>query len=103
MNSDQSLLSDLNVSTKEHTEKIKKFTGGVNGRKDGLLKTRLQTLIHSQGLSEPEFFGKVGISRQYWYLLSWGISECPIEIKVKIARLLQTDSSAIFFKSGSEE
>lgn len=69
---------------------------GVKRRKDATLKIRLQALIQSKGMSEPEFFNSLELSRQYWYYISWGIWPCPIWLKVKIAKALNTDSSAIF-------
>lgn len=74
---------------------------GVNGCKDWALHERLQTLIKNAGLSNQEFYRIVGISRQHYYQFSWGLQECPIELKVKIARTLNTDSSLIWQNSNS--
>ena len=69
---------------------------GVKQCKNSLLKKRLQTLIHSKGMSEPDFFHSLNISRQYWYYLSWGIWETNNPMKIKIALALETDSLAIW-------
>jgi len=68
----------------------------VKERKNHALKTRLQTLILSKGLSEPDFYHKIGLSKQYWYEISWGRWDCPIKLKVRIAEALGVDSSVIF-------
>jgi len=72
------------------------LVNGVKICKDELLKNRLQTLIHSKGLSEADFYNKLGISRQYWYYISWGIWECSVELKVRIAQELDIDSSVVW-------
>jgi len=72
---------------------------GVKECKDGLLKERLKTLINQRGMSEPDFYNLVGLSRQHWYFLSWGLWNCPIEIKLKIAKALGTDSGLIWQES----
>jgi len=48
------------------------------------------------------FYHKVGLSKQYWYELSWGIWDIPIELKVKISQTLGVDSSVIFSKNKEE-
>ncbi len=76
---------------------------GVKECKDTLLKERLKTLIHSKGLSEADFYNSIGLSRQYWYFISWGIWSCSIELKVKIAKALEVDSSVVFiYKEGGK-
>jgi len=72
------------------------ITHEVKKCKNKLLKERLQTLIKASGQSESDFYNKIGLSRQYWYYISWGLWECPLEIKVKIAKSLDTDSAVIF-------
>lgn len=64
--------------------------------KNQALKVRFDTLITRAGFSHSEFYGKAGISRQYYYFISWGIWDCPMELKVKIARILSTDSCLIW-------
>lgn len=64
--------------------------------KDRLLKERLKTLIKSKGLSEADFYNDLGISRQYWFFISWGLWDCPIEIKVRISKALEIDTSLIW-------
>jgi len=68
----------------------------VKRSKDALLKERLKTLIRAKGMSEADFYNQLRISRQYWFFISWGLWPCPIEIKVKIAAALGTDTSLIF-------
>ena len=69
-----------NSTANQQQEKIH-----VKARKDQALKIRLQTLIKERGMSEPQFFRKLELSRQYWYFISWGIWNCPDWLKVKIA------------------
>jgi hypothetical protein len=65
--------------------------------KDIRLKTRLRTLIDEKGFkSEAEFFQSIGITRHHWFRISWGLDECPIHLKIKIAKALNVDSSIIF-------
>jgi DNA-binding XRE family transcriptional regulator len=64
--------------------------------KDSYLKERLKTLIKSKGMSEADFYNSIGLSRQYWYALSWGLWNPTIELKCKIASALAVDSSVIF-------
>ncbi len=72
------------------------LSNSVKERKDYSLKQRLKTLIQNRGMSEPDFFNKLQLSRQLWYYYSWGLWECPIHIKLKIARELETDSCLIW-------
>lgn len=75
----------------------KKELGPTQKEKDLELKGRLRTLILSQGLTEAKFFQKkLGISRQYWYRISWGVDICPTYLKIKIANALGVDSRAIW-------
>ena len=73
------------------------------GEKDQLLKKRLQTLIISKGMSESDFYHSLEISKQYWYFISWGIWACPIPLKVRISKKLNTDSSAIWVLKEEKE
>jgi DNA-binding XRE family transcriptional regulator len=73
---------------------------GVKQCKDIVLKTRLQTLIKQAGMTNSEFYNKVDISRQYYYFLSWGLWRCPLDLKLRIAKVLNTDSGLIW---GSRE
>ena len=68
----------------------------VKKRKDQVLKVRLDTLIKNVGLSQREFYKQLGISRQAWYGYSWGLISTPVDLKVRIARLLNTDTSLIY-------
>ena len=71
--------------------------------KDKGLKSRLQTLIYSKGMEECHFYNSLQISRQYWYNISWGLWDIPIGLKVKIAKALDSDTSAIWLKEGKNE
>lgn len=64
--------------------------------KNYTLKERLRTLIKSKGMSESDFYNSIGLTKQYWYCISWGRWDCPIDLKVKIASSLEVDSSVIF-------
>ena len=65
--------------------------------KDKGLKNRLRVLILERGFKEEHnFFQELGLTRQYWYRISWGIDECPIYLKIKIAKALNVDSILIF-------
>jgi len=68
----------------------------VKHSKNIILKTRLDTLIKRAGLSQSEFYNKMQISRQLWYFYSWGIWIIPTHMRVKLAEILQCDSSVIF-------
>jgi len=90
---------DPNSSSTSKSQKRAIFLAqSVKERKNYPLKNRLKTLINAGGMSEPDFFNKIQISRQLWYYYSWGIWETPIPMKVKIAQALDTDSSAIFLE-----
>jgi len=65
--------------------------------KDKGLKSRLRALILERGMKEEhEFFQSIGLSRQYWYRISWGLDECPVYLKIKIAKALGVDSIVIW-------
>ena len=64
--------------------------------KNNTLKDRLRTLIKAKGMSEADFYKLIGLTKQYWYCISWGIWECPGDLRVKIASALGVDSSVIF-------
>ena len=64
--------------------------------KDLVLRTRFQTLIKKAGLTNSQFYEQVGISRQYYYFLSWGLWDCGIDTKLKIAKILNCDSMLIW-------
>lgn len=70
--------------------------GGVKKRKNQVLKARLRTLILAKGMSEPDFFHSIDLTRQYWYTISWGLYPCPKDLKIKIAQKLGVDSSVIW-------
>ena len=78
------------------TEQVKKSKITINKKKDILLKERLRTLIKSKGLSEADFYHKIGLEKQYWYSISWGLLEIPLDVKVKIAKALDSDTSVIW-------
>lgn len=75
----------------------------VNRCKNRLIKERLRTLIKAKGMSEADFYNSIKISRQYWYYLSWGICDCPTELKVRIAQALGIDSSVIWQEDKEDE
>jgi len=72
------------------------FNRGVKHSKKRQLKDRLRTLIRTKKMSESEFYNSIGISRQYWYFISWGIWDCPLDLKFKIAGALSVDSAMIW-------
>ncbi len=80
----------------ETIENQKSTLQPVKASKNRLLKTRLQALILSKGMSEPEFFHKIGLSRQYWYFISWGIWKTKEHLQIKIAEALDTHPIVIF-------
>lgn len=92
-----------NVSQDNSSDKSFFSQEGVKLRKDEGLKTRLRTLILERGMSEPEFFHSIGLTRQHWYSLSWGIFPCPLSMKIKIAQALGCDSSVIFQQKNNDE
>ncbi|GEM_PF-3525311 len=64
--------------------------------KNHLLKMRLDTLIKNKGFNKPKFYKKMEVSPQLWYFYSWGIWKMPTYMRIKVARLLETDTSLIF-------
>lgn len=89
-----------NVSSVDYARNTFFCQEGVNKRlpehKDVGLKNRLRALILERGMSEPIFFNKLGITRQYWYRLSWGIIDCPKYLKIRIAKLLNVDTLVVW-------
>lgn len=81
----------LNISSDPISSQIQ-----VKKRKNQLLKIRLDTLIKNAGLSQRQFYKQLGVSRQGWYGYSWGLIDTPVDLKVRIARLLNTDTSVIY-------
>lgn len=78
------------------------LTNKVDKCRDVALKIRLQTLITSKGLKESRFYKSLGLNKDYWYRLSWGLQDCPLHLKIKISQALGTDSSLIFQKGDGE-
>lgn len=74
----------------------KKPLRSVRYCKNKELKIRFQTLIFNKGMSEKEFRDKIGVSRQIWYYISWGVWDCKDSMKIKIAMALNTDSRVIW-------
>ena len=68
----------------------------VEKHRNQALKVRLQTLISAKGLSQADFYKSLGLTKDYWYHLSWGRIVCPLDIKVRIAQALGVDSSVIW-------
>jgi DNA-binding XRE family transcriptional regulator len=71
----------------------------VKKHRNDALKIRLKTLISAKGLSQADFYKSLGLSKDYWYLLSYGKMVCPLDIKVRIAQALGVDSSVIWQES----
>ena len=78
------------------SEKPKDYPILPQKRKNEAIKNRFQTIIFSLGMSEKEFYKKIGISKQQWYVLSWGLWDPPFERKLEIAQLLKTDTGLIW-------
>lgn len=70
--------------------------GIVKKRRNDALKARLKVLIATLGMSQADFYKSLGLSKDYWYLLSYGKMTCPLDIKVRIAKALGVDSSVIW-------
>ena len=60
------------------------------------LKTRLRTLIFKRGMKESDFYRSIGLGKDYWWRLSWGLMEPSLALKIRIATALETDSSLIW-------
>lgn len=75
----------------------------VKIRKDMALKVRLQSFIKALGMSEPEFFHKLEISRQRWYYYSWGLWITPDHLKIRISNALNIPISSIWPEKEEEE
>jgi len=87
--------SNSNLTDKD-TDNSFFYARGVKKSKNKALKNRLQTLINDRGLTELEFRRELGVSRQYWYGISWGLFTITKILKLRIAKLLDTDTSIIF-------
>ena len=104
-------LSSLNNGVREEisaitdNSKVKPFfiSEGVNSRKNQTLKIRCESAITSTGLSNQQFYLKVGISRQQWYYWSWGIEHFPIWLKVKLCDLFGKSFRDLFLGMEEEE
>lgn len=92
-------VSEAYSITREYALKSFFVDNRVNEGKDYLLHERIKTLIKNKGLSNSEFYKLSGISRQHYYLISYGLQKCSIELRVKLAKILDTDSSLIFQKN----
>lgn len=68
----------------ENHNKAFSLSGDVKPRKNQALKVRTESAISSCGLSNKDFYEKVGITRQQWYWWSWGLIEFPEWLKVKL-------------------
>lgn len=68
----------------------------VNKDNGKALKIRLEALIKNKGLKISKFYKSLGLTKQYWYRISNGLQNCPIELRVKIAKALDSDSSVIW-------
>lgn len=94
--SEEPFLDDSRKQTNSDTDNSFFCREGVKERKNRALKERLRTLIFQKKMSEPEFFNSLGITRQHWYSISWGLWPCPTELKIKIAERLGVDSILIW-------
>ncbi len=65
--------------------------------KNTALKSRLRAFIIDNGYKEEyEFFQELGLTRHYWFQISWGLQDCPTYLKIKIAKALNKDSVQIW-------
>lgn len=93
---DKAILSSQEQGVVNSTGNTFSSLRGVKHRKNHTIKTRLKTLIQERGMSEPDFFHSIGLTRQHWYYISWDIWPTSIELKLKIAQALGTDSCLIW-------
>ena len=75
----------------------------VKSRKDTILKMRCEGAVESLGLSNEEFYNKAQISRQRWYLWSWGLEPFPSWIKIRLCDLFGKPFRDLFLKLGEVE
>ena len=74
----------------------------VNKRKDIVLKTKCEGAIKSIGLSNEKFYDKAEISRQQWYVWSWGLEPFPSYIKIKFCDLFGKPFRDLFLQEGEK-
>ena len=79
------------------------FDKSVKECKNELLRERFQTLIKNHGWSNHEFYLRSGLSRQYYYYISWGLWNPPLDVKIKIAKILGVDSALIWKEEALEK
>lgn len=97
MNNDSKPSNEPNSQKVNETSKENFFLPmSVKKHRDDALKIRLKTLISAKGLSQADFYKSLGLSKDYWYLLSYGKMNCPLDLKVKISQALGVDSSVIW-------
>jgi hypothetical protein len=65
-------------------------------RKSEVTKARWDTLIIRSGKRASEIYRKLGIDKADWSRIVWGVSIPPIEIRLKIAEELETDSGILW-------
>lgn len=93
---------DISVSKKvcnktvSNNKKSFSYEEEVKESKNGALKERLRTLILERKMSESEFYNSLGISKQHWYYISWGLWYVPNHLKFKIANALGVDTIVIW-------
>lgn len=56
----------------------------VRGRKNEAFKIKCESALSSTGLSNQQFYKKVGVSRQMWYYYSWSIEPFPHWLKIRL-------------------
>jgi len=99
-NTNNSPEENINVSKSNSSDKTFFNHRAVNKLseipKDHRLKARLRSHILRKGYTEPKFKDLLNISRQYWFILSYGLQPTPIHLKVKIGELLDCDSAVLF-------
>lgn len=101
INENISPVSDSNSNTIDYTRELLISSHIRNKAYSNALKERLKTLIKDREMKESDFYRSIGISRNYWYLISYGKQECPLELKIKIGRALNTDS-ALIWRDGNQ-
>lgn len=64
--------------------------------KDYIIRAKIDALLESQGKQWSRVYGSLGISKSHASYIRNGIIIPPISLRVAIARLLNSDTSAIW-------